>query len=180
MSASLSNDSYKHWVMNSSRAVAVNQGLRGAALEEHMRQVEKSIYAQKANTKAERQSLEIHDRLSGPPPALAPKYMSAPQNFQKQLLGYLMYQVGADRPANRGKDDTLQVHNCEQAIHDLRDGIAGFWVAAPTMWGVEQIVLNKYTTSTGVDLTHNDHQDPTEVLTTPTYAMVTMVSSQTA
>lgn len=183
---SYSDDRHKRWVMETSRGVAVNQGLNGEALAQHMRQVEQSVDAQLAKAPAERQRLRMDDRLSGPPPALSqmpppntPKkrgFMAAPQDFQKRLAGYRMYQVGADRPANRGMDDALQVHDCEWAIEYLRGALTGFWVEAPMAWGVEQTVLNKYTTSSGVDLTLNEEPAPSPhgALERPQYAMATM------
>lgn len=183
---SYSDGSHKRWVMETSRSAAVNQGLRGDALAQHMREVEQAVDAQMAKAPPERQRLHMDDRLSGPPPALSqarPRdsevphgFMAAPQDFQKRLEGYRMYQVSADRHANRGKDDTLQVHDCKAAIEYLRPRLKGFWVAAPMAWGVEQTVLNKYTTSSGVDLTLNDEPEKSPIAAPerPQYVMTPM------
>jgi hypothetical protein len=89
-----------------------------------------------------------------------------------------MYKLDADRPANHGKVDTLMVHD-GNAIDYLRGALKGFWVAAPMAWGVEQTILNKYTTKSGVDLTLNNVPKPSphEALGHPQHAMTTMFST---
>jgi hypothetical protein len=92
-----------------------------------------------------------------------------------------MYKLDADRPANHGKVDTLMVHD-GNAIDYLLGALKGFWVAAPMAWGVEQTVLNKYTTKSGVDLTLNAEPAPSppEAPERPQYAMATMFTPRQA